>query len=183
MICVLDTETTGLDPEKHEVIQLCMIPVTKSFEPDMNNIFNVHIQPTNWTDIEYEALKVNGHTLDTLREGVTPEEAKDALRQWWSARGGNQIQPLGHNWAFDYSFLIKFLGRDEFNTYFHRYARDTQRLAQAMNDARITDFEKVSLSSLVNALGLKSGTSHNAVADALDTLDVYRELLLMLRRS
>ena len=51
----LDSETTGLDANKQDIIQLACIPIINGLE---QNSFNEYCQPLDWSTIQDEALAI-----------------------------------------------------------------------------------------------------------------------------
>ena len=80
--CVTDLECTGLDPERHEIIQVARVvidTVDGQIIPDLT--MSEYIQPTRWDQRDNVAMKVNGLTLGKLQaEGIS---AKLALEDFY----------------------------------------------------------------------------------------------------
>ena len=71
-IIFIDTETTGLNSQKHDIIQLAGLVVEDGKVIDS---FNYKCQPVNWTDISPQALQVNNTTYEQLHSYETPKES------------------------------------------------------------------------------------------------------------
>src|SRR5258706_3252932 len=65
----VDLETTGLNDQLHEPIELSLIR-----QLDGKQI-TLLIQPQNFNDIEPDALRINGHQLDDLQRGFRTTES------------------------------------------------------------------------------------------------------------
>ncbi len=96
---VYDTETTGLDVEKDEIVQLSAIKIGRGGE--ILDSLDILVEPTR--PIERAAQQTHGFTLESIRArgGVT---AKQALAQFSAFAEGSVL--IGHNnLAFDKPLL------------------------------------------------------------------------------
>ncbi len=89
---------------------------------------------------------------------------------------------LAHNGAFEFRWLISFLGQKLFYDIFNAQSRDSMTLAIALNDMAVNRgdrlmFERVSLEWLCTHFGIKNERAHDAYYDALACAQVYRKLL------
>lgn len=187
LLCAIDCETTGLDPSIHELISVAILP--------LNNFLDIHpkimpftavMQPITPETATEEALKINGFTLDQLASQGMPQSTASELFERWFQRLNlpfrKKIVPLAHNWPFDKSFLIQWLGPVTFDTYFDYHYRDTCPVAQYLNDranftAEKYPFPKVNLSYLAAQLGVPHERAHTAIADALVCSKIYKKML------
>jgi DNA polymerase-3 subunit epsilon len=100
---VLDTETTGLEPELgHRVIELGCIEVVNRRRT--GRVFHRYLCPDR--DIDPGALQVHGITAEFLRD--QPRFA-DVVAQWLEFVRGAEL--VIHNAPFDVAFLDAELGR------------------------------------------------------------------------
>jgi len=100
---IVDIETTGLDPEKHEIIEIGAIKVNR----DSNNhkTWTILIKPqkkvtkkiTDITGITPEMLELEGHTL------------KEGIEGFLDFAGGLRL--VAFNAPFDIAFLTKAAGQ------------------------------------------------------------------------
>lgn len=189
LLCAVDTETTGLDSELDEVIQICILPLEPiDLEPDPKyQPFYQLIKPNNVENISTEAEKVHGISRDVLMMCPSQEEVAESLLQWFYSlklNEGSRLIPLCQNSPFDVAFIKSWLGVDMYDRIFSRRGRDTQYLAAAINDefemkGLAAPFPKLSLASLTNHFSINLDGHHDAMADCLATAKLYRELLLM----
>jgi len=185
MICAIDCETTGLTPYYHEMVDLCILPLTDTFDPvDHVQPFIVEVKPEFPDRAEKKALSVNGHTLDELMaRTVTREIAVNMFTDWFARTipKGQKIEPLAQNWFFDYSFITAaFRGLNLRDFIFYR-VKDTQRVAEYINDrARLNGtsmpFSSTSLGSVSKALGIVNPAPHQAEGDCITCAQVYKAL-------
>lgn len=99
-ICFLDTETTGLDKQRHEIIEIAIIVV----EGGKLRIYNTRIMPTHIATADPVALKINGYTPSGWANAPTFKEQAQTIADLIC---GNVV--VGHNVQFDVGFIEKQL--------------------------------------------------------------------------
>lgn len=191
-LCVIDTETTGLDPFWNEAIQICILPLDSNIEPRKDiQPFYINLIPDNPERASKEAFKKNKLDLANLvNTGFDRIAAIDMLSDWIKKLGlpvtayGNpkKIIPLGHNFGFDRIFMIKWLGIDLYDEYFFYHYRDTMNSANFINDcagmnAETVPYSKVGLQWMCSKLNIQSERAHDALSDCISTAKVYKQLL------
>jgi len=192
VMCVIDTETTGLIAGQHDLVQICILPLDRQIHP-LHHINGKSIKPfylklkpqRPWT-VDPNALRVNGLNLNNLIEnGVDSEEALDMFQSWFAELElpeDKKIIPLGQNYHFDRNFILEWLGEELYNRYFHYQIRDTMVTALYLNDragfrAHPTPLPKVSLKHLCIELDVPNEQAHDALQDCLATASVYRQMI------
>ena len=96
---VLDTETTGLDPDDgHKIIEIGCIEILN--RNITNNSFHKYINPNR--EIDVEASKIHGLTNSFLKDKPVFEEIYPELREYIS-----NSPIIIHNAPFDIGFLKK----------------------------------------------------------------------------
>ena len=96
---VLDTETTGLDPDDgHKIIEIGCIEILN--RNITNNTFHKYINPNR--EIDVEASKIHGLTNSFLKDKPIFEEIYPELREYIS-----NSPIIIHNAPFDVGFLQK----------------------------------------------------------------------------
>ena len=191
-LCVMDTETTGLDSHWHEIIQLCIIPLDSDIKPRKDVLpFYIEIRPDFPERIDPNAMSVN--KLDAckiMQRGFDREKAKDLLRDWiekldlpYTKNGAyrKRVILLGQNLVFDIPFMKRWLGIEEYNEFFDYHYKDTMTTASFLNDraamhSEPVPFAKINLAWLANKLNIKMERAHDALSDCVATAAVYREL-------
>ena len=96
---ILDTETTGLDPDDgHKIIEIgCIEILNRNIS---NNTFHKYINPNR--EIDVEASKIHGLTNSFLKDKPVFEEIYPELREYIS-----NSPIIIHNAPFDIGFLQK----------------------------------------------------------------------------
>jgi DNA polymerase III epsilon subunit-like protein len=178
---IVDTETTGLDPYKHDVIELSLIRLSTQEQKTW------FIRPINVNNCDPGALRVNGHKIEDLR-GETRHgrdaymEANKAIIEVenWIVEDSvpNEKRVLvGQNCPFDKSMLEhlwnKCNSKDSFP--FGRRYLDTQVIEFFQDWCRGSMAEGYSLSNLVKKYGVKNEKAHSAAADTKVTKEVFEK--------
>ena len=165
----IDTETTGLDAAKHEVIDFAAISVAADGTVER---VSFKLAPEHLDRADAKALEINGYT---------PAGWTDALSQEEGARRMVAVLTdcvaVGHNVEFDMGFIratvVRHLGDKAARKLpFHKV--DTIGLACAM--LRPYGIEKLSLESVCNFLGISNEGAHTALADVTRCKAVYDRL-------
>jgi DNA polymerase-3 subunit epsilon len=160
---VLDTETTGLDPnDGHRIIEVGCVEIVD--RRCTNNVLHFYINPER--DIDDGALEVHGISLDQLADKPVFASIADALLDF--IRGAELVI---HNAPFDVGFLnaeLARLGDDRIET--HCGVLDTLVMARQKHPG-----QRVSLDALCKRYGVdNSGRElHGALLDARLLAEVY----------
>ena len=166
---VIDYETSGLNPEKHQIIEVCIATLN-----DKNEIIDIWSQRC---EFEYQradktALKINGYENDRelWKNAISQNEMAIELR---NRIKGKTI--IGHNVKFDMAFICE-LWRIQGTSkpkYDYRFI-DTVVLCHYH-----LDFLGMSLSldTIRKFFGWSIDGSHTATKDVHDTAKLYRKLM------
>jgi DNA polymerase III epsilon subunit-like protein len=186
LLCAVDTETTGLVAGFHDIIQISVIPLTPALEP-IQPFFTTRLQPKrpqNFDDASTTAHKI---TLQEATEfGIDPWTAVELFDEWFNSLKlpeRKKIVPLGHNFPFDRDFIKDFLGGIlNYDHVFRSDFRDTMHTALFLNDladyrSEPIPFPKVNLKYLCSQLGVAHENAHDAFADCVACVEVYKKLL------
>lgn len=188
LLVAIDTETTGLIAGKHDILQLAAVPVSPDLTPSQEyQPFNMYIQPKRPENADPEAFKVSKVRLtDAIVNGIEAWSAVDRFSEWfYSLRlpPGKKIVPLGANFQFDQGFLLDFLGGPlSYDEFFRSDYRDVQKVALYLNDvadfmSERIPFPKVKLTYLCSCLKIPHPNAHDALADCVASIEVYRRLM------
>ncbi len=174
-LAFVDIETTGLDPDKHEIIELGVVLVRqigdmgKDFE--VIEEFEIKIKPEHIELADPQALKVNGYDAsqwvfaNTLTEAmkVFSEKTKDAIF-------------VAHNMTFDYSFIDKAFKQTGVENKMFYAKLDTISMAYAKLHAN-PHIEKFRLQKLCEYFGVENERAHSALSDTRALFEVYKHLM------
>jgi DNA polymerase III epsilon subunit-like protein len=185
---VLDTETTGTDPIKNDVIELCIWRLNE----DVGKLW--HFKPFSIENIEDEALEVNGHKRQDLiwKTSFGKETYKDPsvvlpeIEEWIMSDGAAASDRIiiGQNPDFDYQFLINLWKKagSEHTFPFGSWTQDGRNLGFLLDTiqiARLIDLfvgrrrNAYNLSALVKDFGVTKSTAHRADGDVKMTRDLF----------
>lgn len=98
-IALTDVETTGLDPRKHEIVEIaCLIFDAATCE--ILDQLEMKVMPMRIGDADPIALKVNGYKAD---EWIGARTLKDAMLEYGSRTAGCAF--MAYNVGFDWGFM------------------------------------------------------------------------------
>lgn len=180
----IDTETSGLIPEVHEITQLAAVALTSDFEPVTDYPkFNIYIQPVCPETIQAKALTKSHLSLEFLMvNGVDNTTALRLWNDWLQGLNAKKVVPVAYNWAFDRDFLINFMGRQSYENTFHPRVRDGMSYLSYVSDRLetfeySTGFTTFGLEKCCEILGVTNLRAHDALHDCLATAECVRQLL------
>lgn len=189
LLCAIDVETTGFNPDVHGIIEVCVLPLNGNIEPHLHfPAFHMRMKPEEGEEFDADAMRVTQMDLATIMlNGFDREVVADYLMNWFESLGlikYKKLIPLGCNWPFDRTMLERWIGRESFEHIFHPHYRDIQPAALFLNDcadtrAEAVPFAKVNLQYLCGLLKVEQMQAHSAASDCLATAKIYRKLLTM----
>lgn len=172
----IDTETTGLDASRHELIEVAGIIV--DIQNQSQGIYTVldsfvyKIHPTRITDADPNALKINhydpSHWIDAL-------DLKTALTLVAEKTKGAVM--IGHNVTFDFMFLDKAFKQTGVMNTMHYHLLDTISIAYTKLKDQELDIQRFGLQYLCEYFNIPNKDSHTAFADAEATFELYKKLM------
>ena len=191
-LCAIDTETTGTDPDLHEIIQICILALDSNIEPRKDVIpFYIEIIPDHPERYDQGATRVTGLKLnDIMKRGHDSFAAIDLFMEWKEKLGlpctkygtPKRIIPLAHNWPFDKGFIEKWLGASTYNEIFDAHFRDTLGIASFLNDragmhAEEVPYKKSKLGWMCTTNNIVNENAHDALSDCVATAKLYKHLI------
>ncbi|MFA5750774.1 MAG: 3'-5' exonuclease [Candidatus Paceibacterota bacterium] len=172
----IDIETTGLNPDIHEIISIGGVLVKQNWlekKPSFEKIdeFEIKIKPERIEDADRTALKVNKYDpadwvfAYTLKEAMNlfSEKTKDTIM-------------VSHNIAFDHPFIEKALRITGLENKMHFHKLDTISIAFAKLHGN-QDIDRFSLRNLGDYFNIKNKNAHTALSDAHTTYLLYKKLM------
>ncbi len=171
-LAFIDIETTGLDHNSAEIIELgVVIARLKDGELTVIDELDLKITPKHIETAEPAALRVNGYNEADWIFAVSIE---DALRTFVQKTRGAVF--VAHNVTFDYGFIDANLKRYNIEHDMHYHKLDTISLAFGVlhnND----DIGKLSLRALCEKYEIDNKKAHSAFADAYALYEVFKKLM------
>jgi DNA polymerase III epsilon subunit-like protein len=176
-LALVDVETTGLDADTHEMIDIGAIYV--DFEGRELGRFFVRIQPKHPDRADAGAQAVNGFSVerwDTLG-AVTPAEAVRQFEAFHQrTTGGRTMIFTAFNAWFDQAFVSRWLAREgrSFREWYYYQVLDLPSMAWGRG------LRSVSGTDLAQALDIPDETrdplQHTGATGAQFNLELYRRL-------
>lgn len=188
LLAVIDTESTGLNYTKHDLLQLCILPLGPDLTPSKTfSYFEIKIRPERAHLADAAANRVNRGLLQQCQTyGIERWAAVELLREWFHKLNlplGKKIVPVGANYVHDRDFIREFMGGPEsYAELFRDDFRDVQKMALTINDmcdwySEAIPFPKVQLTYLASVLRVEHINKHDAVGDCLATAEVFRRMM------
>lgn len=172
----VDTETGGLDPEKHSLLSIGVV-VWDSYD---GIVFGRELHLKN--DVicmTEEAQKVNGIT-ERFEDEMTAEdiitEITDIKNYFF---GGETVRLAGHNTQFDVAFLKKMFkdaGEDFESIFGHRFV-DTYSILKFLQDIDYVEKDISSSDKAFEYFEIEVNGRHTALGDALATAMLYQKMI------
>ncbi len=171
-LAFIDIETTGLDRDTHEIIELgAVIARMKDGEFIVTDELNLKIQPKNLEKAEPQALRINGYNEADWLFAVSLEDAMKEL-----AKKADGAVFVAHNVTFDYGFIESAFKKTNIENKMHYHKIDTISLAFGILHSN-DDLGKLSLKALCEKYGIENKKAHSAFADAYATYEVFKKLM------
>lgn len=158
----IDIETTGLDPEKDEILEIAAI---KYIENNEAEIFSRVVKVQN--PLTKEISELTGITDDfLLKNGM---DIETALKDFWDFVGRAKL--VGYNISFDMSFLRNA-------SIEHKIKMQANKCIDILQLARrkVKDTKNYKMSTVANALGIEMVQKHRAESDCRLAFEIYRKL-------
>lgn len=176
-LAFIDLETTGLNPEKHEIIEIgCIIAkqipqAVGGAKVEIIEEFELKVRPEHIETAEPEALRVNGYNDADWLFAVDLKKAIEML-----AEKTKDCVMVGLNVAFDSEFLDHafFKTGVKNEMHFHKIEVMSMAFAKLYHEA---DVQRFSLHYLAEHFGVKNENAHTALADIRTTFEVYKKIL------
>jgi DNA polymerase III epsilon subunit-like protein len=183
----MDTETSGLDETKHEIIEISLMRITH--QDIVQKTWCV--QPLSIESINNEALIVNQHKLEDLKHEtrigretyIHPSKVLPEIENWIMEDMSTAESRIlvGQNIMFDYRMIESFWAKHSSNNSFPFSKRgmfiDTKILTLAIDAKKQEKREKYSLTNLVNDFGVKKEKAHKADSDTRMTAELFLTIL------
>lgn len=167
-LAFIDVETTGLDPSKHEIIDIGVVLVDSETRLVLSSA-NFKTTPERIDDADPIALKVNGYTKEDWADAIS---LKDALTRVAEITRGAYL--MAYNVSFDYSFLQAAFQKTGVRDTMRYQRLDVLTLAWLL----LPDQDSLSLKNVCIALDIEPEPEiHTAENGALKAFEVYSALM------
>lgn len=171
-IAFVDIETTGLDRDDHEIIELgAVVAKLKDGAFVVIDTLDLKVQPKHIERAEAQALRINGYNEADWLFATTIEEAMKVF-----ANKTEGAIFAAHNLTFDYGFIESAFKKTNTENKMHFHKLDTISAAFGVlhtND----DLGKLSLRALCEKYGIENKKAHSAFADAYALYEVFKKIM------
>ncbi len=157
VLVFFDLETTGLNPDSDEVIEIGAIKVKGD---EIIGHFHSFVRPHR--NIPSLVTNLTGITYKDVENAPDSSEIRKKFKQFIGS-----YPLIAHNVSFDRVFLEKFMGGRLENEFF-----DTLELARIF----FPDLPSHSLQNLVKTLSLKKEEAHRALSDTMMLYSLFKKI-------
>ena len=180
----IDTETGGLDPEKHSLLSVGFVVWDSVLDECYSAEY--HLKNENYR-ITKTAQRINKLTDSDFNDSIAPqtlikkfEEIKEIYFDDYAA-----IPLAGHNTQFDVQFIKKMFkdNRRSFDNIFLHRIVDTYSILKFLQDAGIIKDTINSSAQAFKYFGITVDGRHTALGDAKATMSLYKEMLQLLHEK
>ena len=170
-IAITDLETTGLDPLKHEIVEIGLVLVK---QPDLQIIYklDIKVKPESISTADPKALELNGYSEGEWRHAYKLQEAMKLYME----KVKDSIF-CAHNVTFDLPFIKAACIKTGITGTLDYHCIDIPSLVWLK--FRDSKLERMNLSSLAQFIGLKPEPNvHRAINGALLEYEVLKKIVL-----
>lgn len=162
---VIDVETTGLDADHDEIIEVAAIRYSAG---EVKEAFQTYIKPLN--SIPKKATDINGITNEMVENAPHFSQIVAELENFI---GTSNL--VGHNIEFDIKFLYA-AGYDMFRFKNRKYYDSLKLARRVIKPDEVTNYN---LHNLIHEYSgcFESANAHSALSDCLDTMRLFNMLL------
>lgn len=176
-LAFVDIETTGLDRDTHEIIELGVVLIEQEWPENGKPIFtqigelDLKIKPEHIENADAQALRVNGYNE---ADWVFAYSLNDAMKLF--AEKTKDAIFVAHNVTFDYGFIEKAFATTGIENKMHYHKLDTVSIAFAKLH-KLGDINRYSLRSLCEYFGIENKRAHSAYSDTKALSEVYQKMM------
>ncbi len=177
LLAFIDTETTGLDPDKHEIIELALIVCRQIVVPgrgpklEIVKEYEWKIKPQRIDLAQEDALRINGYNE---ADWMFAYDLRPVMEEF--AKAAQSCTFVSHNLAFDYPFVMNAFKKADVDSKMHYAKLDTISIAFA----RLYDVSQAtafSLRSLCELFKIENSKAHSALSDTRALVAIYKKLM------
>ncbi len=177
----LDTETSGLDAVRNDILQIAYII---EIDKEVKEKGQFYCQPFSFDNLEQSALDINCLEIAQIKTFPSPQEIhkkiKAVLEKYVDKYDKNdKFSMTGYNVQFDFKFLQEFFkksGDFYFGSLLDYHTMDILSLVYIMQFKGKINLPNYKLVTVCEALGIEL-QAHNAMSDIEATRKVFYELL------
>lgn len=171
---IVDTETGGIDPEKHSLLEIAGCAWHPGDEPE--KLFSFYVREPSLV-VDQRALNVNKINLNqVIEEGLTPNLAcrkiYSIVRPYWMKSTNKTIKPtmICHSSWFDWQFLKRLHNMGNFPLeHISDRIMDTRSIMKFLQLSSFPDLKSSSFDRLLQLaeIQIQDDERHTALGDAM----------------
>lgn len=170
-LAITDVETTGLDPQKHEIVEIGLIVVNQNTLQILDE-FEAKVKPVHIELANPQALEVNGYSEADWRDAKDLKSAMDVY-----AQKTKDAIFLAHNVTFDWSFIFEAFKKSGVINSMDYHRIDLLTLAWS-KVPKLSNLTRLNLNDLCEYFGIpKEPEPHRAINGVRNELAVLKKLL------
>ncbi len=178
-LAFVDTEATGLDVDRHELIEIGCVLVEQHWGRNKKPLFKIlesfelKIKPEHIETADHVSLRVSGYDPLLWKDALSKKEAMKIFSK--KTEGAIMV---GHNVTADHMFIDKAFRTLGVPNKMHYHKLDTSSIAFAklhLNDT----VDKYSLHFLCDHFSIDNKSPHRALSDAEATFALYKKLMAL----
>lgn len=175
-----DTETTGLDPKKQDIIQLAyMVEIDGKIIED-GQFF---MQPFDYKAIQPDALQIHGLTVEKIKTFQPPQEAYKQIVAVLSKHidkfnKADKFYPAGFCSRFDQDFLKAFFEKNNdvyYGSWFNYKSLDPIGILHYLDAVGKISLPNYKLATVCEHFGIKI-KAHDAISDIKATRELAQKI-------
>ena len=175
-LVAIDVETSGINPFRHQILSLALVPLDRSKSP--LELYINEGEP-EWQRIAADYFEESRPAWEAY--GRSASEACAALSSYIGTVFGEQITVVGHNVGFDVAFLRQLAfraGLDQLPLISHRVI-DTHTLLYLLYLSGVIPEDALSSDGAFRHFDIRPQASarHTAIGDALATRELFIRVL------
>jgi len=167
-IVVFDTETTGLNPKKDEILSIGAVKI-KANKILTSKLFEVYLQPSGL--ISKKSIEIHGIRPCDLDHALTPEEG---IKKFIDFTGNRPL--VGYYLEFDVAMINRYL-KQWLGIKLPNHKTEISGLYYDLKIGHIPQGHvDLRFETIMKALDIPNMGQHNAVNDAIMTAMIYLKL-------
>ena len=179
-LAFIDTETTGFDPDTHELIEMGIVLVDQDWSGALP-VFTVieeieyKMKPNHIETADPISLKINKYDKDEWENALTLKQGMQLL----SLKAKDSIM-VAHNICFDAGFIDRAFKASGVKNEMHYLRIDTITMAFAkLHNKDKDDIDKYSLRTLCEYFEIENKNAHTALSDAKALFELFKKLIYL----
>lgn len=181
ILAFVDLETTGLDPFKHEILEVGIVLAEQRADLfgkqylELLSEHEIQLLPEHIETADPKALEVNKYHARDWSQAL-PQ--KEGLLKVIEILGGTIFvaQNVGFDWAFLQHAVTAHALSIERDVHYHKLDLASMVFGKLYHEPKLSKF---SLREMAQYFGVTNQDAHTALADARATFEVCKKLLAM----